>query len=64
MRKIIVSTFLSMDGVLQAPGGPHEDPTNHFKWGGWSFHYRDELMNTTMGKVMSGPFDLLPGRRT
>ena len=64
MRKIIVSTFLSMDGVLQAPGGPHEDPTNQFKWGGWSFHYWDEIMNNTMGKIMSGPFDLLLGRRT
>ena len=64
MRKIIVSTFLSMDGVLQAPGGPYEDDTNHFKWGGWSFHYWDELMNNTMGKIISGPFDLLLGRRT
>jgi dihydrofolate reductase len=64
MRKIIVSTFLSMDGVLQAPGGPQEDPSHQFKWGGWSFPYWDELMNNTMGKLMSGPFDLLLGRRT
>ena len=64
MRKIIVSTFITMDGVLQAPGGPEEDPSNQFKWGGWTFHYWDDLMNNTMGKIMSGPFDLLLGRRT
>lgn len=64
MRKIIVSTFLTMDGVLQAPGGPEEDTSHQFKWGGWTFHYWDDLMNNTMGKIMSGPFDLLLGRRT
>jgi len=64
MRKIIVSTFLTMDGVLQAPGGPEEDPSNQFKWGGWSFHYWDDIMNNTMGKILSEPYDLLLGRRT
>lgn len=64
MRKIIVSTFLTMDGVLQAPGGPEEDPSNQFKWGGWSFHYWDDLMNGAMGSIMSAPYDLLLGRRT
>jgi dihydrofolate reductase len=64
MRKIIVSTFLTMDGVLQAPGGPHEDPTNNFKWGGWSFHYWDDIMNEAMGGIMSESYDLLLGRRT
>ncbi len=64
MRKIIVSSFLSMDGVLQAPGGPEEDKSNQFKWGGWSFHYWDDLMNNFMSKIMSTPFDLLLGRRT
>jgi dihydrofolate reductase len=64
MRKIIVSTFMTMDGILQAPGGPEEDRTNGFKWGGWSFPYGDELMDNTMGKIMSAPFDLLLGRRT
>lgn len=64
MRKIIVSTFLSMDGVLQAPGGPHEDPSNQFKWGGWMFAYSDETTNDVLGKIMSKPFDLLLGRRT
>jgi dihydrofolate reductase len=64
MRKIIVATYMTMDGVLQAPGGPEEDPTNGFKWGGWSFHYWDELMNNKLNKIMSTPFDLLLGRRT
>ena len=64
MRKIIVSTFLTMDGVLQAPGGPYEDQSNDFKWGGWSFHYWDDLMNQIMGQIMADPFDLLLGRRT
>ena len=53
-----------MDGVLQAPGGPHEDETNGFKWGGWQFHYEDELTNQALSKIMSTPFDLLLGRKT
>ena len=64
MRKIIVSTFLTMDGVLQAPGGPEEDPSNGFKWGGWMFHYGDDATNDALGQLMSKPFDLLLGRRT
>ena len=64
MRKIIVSTFLTMDGVMQAPGGTEEDRTNGFKWGGWIAPYFDEMMNNTLGKIMSKPFDLLLGRRT
>ncbi|TDE10827.1 dihydrofolate reductase family protein [Dyadobacter psychrotolerans] len=64
MRKIIVSTFISMDGVLQSPGGPFEDPDNHFKWGGWSVEYWDDLMNKTMQQSTSQPFDLLLGRTT
>lgn len=64
MRKIIVSTFLSMDGILQAPGAPEEDPTNDFAYGGWSFHHWDDLMNEYMGNIMSRPFDLLLGRFT
>jgi len=64
MRKIIVVTFLTMDGVLQAPGGPEEDRTNGFKWGGWQFPYSDELSNNAIAKIMSTPFDLLLGRRT
>lgn len=64
MRKIIVVTYMTMDGVLQAPGGQEEDPSNGFKWGGWSFPYWDELMNHTLRRIMSTPFDLLLGRRT
>jgi dihydrofolate reductase len=64
MRKIIVSTFLTMDGVLQSPGGPQEDPSNGFKFGGWQFPYWDDKMNNDPVKIMSGPFDLLLGRRT
>jgi dihydrofolate reductase len=64
MRKIIVSTFLTMDGVLQAPGGPEEDRTGGFKWGGWLFPYSDEVTNNVLAKIMSAPFDLLLGRRT
>src|SRR5882757_7249605 len=64
MRKIIVVSFITMDGVLQAPGGPEEDRTGGFKWGGWSFYYGDDLMNNAISKIMSTPFDLLLGRRT
>jgi dihydrofolate reductase len=65
MRKIIVTTFLTMDGVLQAPGGTHEDPSNGFKWGGWQFPFwGDEQMGAALQKILSSPFDLLLGRRT
>lgn len=64
MRKIIVTTFVTMDGVLQAPGGPEEDPSNGFKWGGWISNYWDELMQEAMGAILSEPYDLLLGRRT
>jgi len=64
MRKIIVTSFLTMDGVLQAPGGPEEDRTNGFKWGGWQFPHQDEVTNNAIAKIMSTPFDLLLGRRT
>jgi dihydrofolate reductase len=64
MRKIITTTFVSLDGVMQAPGGPDEDPTNGFKWGGWQFSYSDDLSNNAIMEYMSQPFDLLLGRRT
>lgn len=64
MRKIIVPTFMTMDGVLQAPGGPEEDPSNGFKWGGWQFPFWDDQMNNSPEKIMSTTFDLLLGRRT
>lgn len=64
MRKIIVPIFMTMDGVLQAPGGPEEDRSNGFKWGGWQFHYQDETTNEAFGEIFSTSFDLLLGRRT
>jgi dihydrofolate reductase len=64
MRKIIASTFMTLDGVMQAPGGPEEDPTGGFTEGGWSFSYWDDTMNKAMGETMSVPFDLLLGRKT
>jgi dihydrofolate reductase len=64
MRKLIVSTFLTLDGVIQAPGGPGEDDDNGFTHGGWSVNYWDERMGQVMAEAMSTPFDLLLGRRT
>lgn len=64
MRKLIVSTFLTLDGVMQAPGGPGEDDDAGFAHGGWSVNYRDELMGQVMGEATSTPFDLVLGRRT
>ena len=64
MRKLIVSTFLTLDGVMQAPGGPEEDQSGGFTFGGWSVNYWDERMGEVMGEAMGVPFDLLLGRRT
>jgi len=64
MRKLIVSTFLTLDGVIQAPGGPEEDDSDGFAFGGWSVNYWDDQMGQIMGEAMSAPFDLLLGRRT
>jgi dihydrofolate reductase len=66
MRPLIVNTFLTLDGVMQAPGGPEEDPTSGFTHGGWSFHYWDEVMNQKMDESRGPdhPFDLLLGRKT
>lgn len=64
MRKIITTTFLAMDGVYQAPGGPEEDTSGGFAHGGWSFGYWDDVMGKTMGAFMAEPFELLLGRRT
>jgi dihydrofolate reductase len=64
MRKLIVSTFLTLDGVMQAPGGPGEDDSGGFAHGGWSVNYWDELMGVIQTEAMSPPFDLLLGRRT
>ena len=64
MRKIVVLSFISLDGVMQAPGGPGEDTSGEFKYGGWTVPYSDELSGTLMGEQMSMPFDLLLGRKT
>ena len=64
MRKLIVTTFLTLDGVMQAPGGPEEDDSGGFAHGGWSVNYWDDLMGEAKSEEMSGPFDLLLGRRT
>jgi dihydrofolate reductase len=64
MRELIVNTFLTLDGVMQAPGGPEEDPSGGFEHGGWSFGYWDDQMQTVMGESMSKPFELVLGRKT
>jgi len=64
MRKICVLEFLSLDGVLQAPGGPEEDTSGGFQYGGWTVPYFDEAAAKLMGEQMSLPFDLLLGRKT
>jgi dihydrofolate reductase len=64
MRKLIVSAFLTLDGVVQAPGGPEEDDSDGFAYGGWSVNYWDEQMGQVMGAAMSVPFDLVLGRKT
>lgn len=64
MRKIIVAAFVSVDGVMQAPGGPNEDTEGGFALGGWVVPYVDEAFGTAMGELFSQPFELLLGRRT
>lgn len=64
MRRIIILTFVSMDGIMQAPGGPTEDTSGDFKLGGWTVPYFDEFAGKVMGEQMGRPFDLLLGRKT
>jgi dihydrofolate reductase len=64
MRKLIVSTFLTLDGVMQAPGGPGEDDSGGFAHGGWSVSYWDDQMGQVMGEATSRPFAMVLGRRT
>ncbi|WP_306260038.1 dihydrofolate reductase family protein [Pararhizobium sp. IMCC21322] len=64
MRPIKIQTFMSLDGVMQAPGGPDEDTSGGFTLGGWSQPYWDEMMGDIMGKAMAEEYDLLLGRRT
>lgn len=64
MRKLIAITQVSVDGIMQAPGGPQEDPTGGFTQGGWAMPYLDETVSAALGEIMAGEFDLLLGRRT
>src|ERR671914_2418624 len=66
MRKVVVGAMVSMDGVMQAPGGPEEDPSGAFKFGGWvaPFADADPVFGAEIGKLFGEPFDLLLGRRT
>jgi dihydrofolate reductase len=64
MRKVIVGAFVSLDGVMQAPGGPQEDPTGGFRYGGWVAPLADEAFGEEVDRMFSQPFDLLLGRKT
>lgn len=64
MRKVITGAFVSLDGVMQAPGGPEEDPTRGFKLGGWVVPYADEVFGQAIDEMFAQPFDLLLGRKT
>ncbi len=64
MRKIIVLAFMTLDGIVQAPGGPKEDTSGNFKYGGWSFGYADEFIGKVIGEQMTPPYELLLGRKT
>jgi dihydrofolate reductase len=64
MRKLVVLSFITLDGIMQAPGGPEEDPTGGFKHGGWSVGYWDDFLGNVMAEQMAEPFDLLLGRKT
>jgi dihydrofolate reductase len=64
MRSIVVAAFTSLDGVMQAPGGPEEDPTGGFEHGGWVAPYFDDVVGAAMGEIFSRPYELLLGRKT
>ncbi len=64
MRKLIVLEHVSLDGVIQAPGGPDEDPSGGFAYGGWIAPYSDAMLGAALRKQMNLPFDLLLGRKT
>jgi len=64
MRKLIVAAFISLDGVMQAPGGPQEDTSGGFSYGGWIVPYAEEVFGQAMQNLFSQPFELLLGRRT
>lgn len=64
MRKVVTSAFLSLDGIMQAPGGPEEDPGNAFAFGGWVWPYADQVFGDELDRLFATPFELLLGRRT
>ena len=64
MRKVIVLEFITLDGVIQAGGGPEEDTSGGFAYGGWAAPYSDEVLGTVVNRQMNIPFDLLLGRKT
>ena len=64
MRRLTGAVFQSLDGVMQAPGGPEEDPTSDFRLGGWAFHFWDDSLEEPFGKVIDAEYDLLLGKRT
>jgi dihydrofolate reductase len=64
MRKVIALEFITLDGVIQAGGGPEEDTSGGFKYGGWPAPYSDNVIGSVMKKQMNMPFDLLLGRKT
>jgi dihydrofolate reductase len=64
MRKIVAGAYISLDGVMQAPGAPEEDPTGGFKHGGWVAAYWDDVIGAAMDETFAAPFDLLLGRKT
>ncbi len=64
MRKLTGAVFQSLDGVMQAPGGPEEDPSSDFRFGGWAFHFWDGSLEEPFGKIIEADYDLLLGKRT
>lgn len=64
MRKVVVISMISLDGVMQAPGGPKEDTSGGFKYGGWTCPYSDDFSRKIFDKEFSGKYDLLLGRKT
>lgn len=63
-RKLVILAFVSLDGVMQAPGAPREDTSGGFEYGGWTVPFSDEVSGKEMSKQLSEPFDLLLGRKT
>jgi dihydrofolate reductase len=64
VRKLVVQSMVTLDGVMQAPGGPEEDPTGGFAHGGWATTYFDAVLYEIVGEAMAKPFDLVLGRKT